>query len=71
MGASAAKAIGEGTRSLEDAARMAYRDLVGWLVAGYGFDESEAYLLCRQAGRVGVWNMVDPKYTLGASMRQA
>jgi acetamidase/formamidase len=55
-------------RPMEDAARMAYRDLIRWLVADYGFEESEAYFLCTQAGRVRVGNMVDPKYTLGASM---
>ncbi|MHB2169063.1 acetamidase/formamidase family protein [Alsobacter sp. R-9] len=55
-------------RPMEDAARMAYRDLIRWLVSDYGFDESEAYFLCTQAGRVRVGNMVDPKYTLGASM---
>ena len=58
-------------RPMEDAARMAYRDLVRWLVADYGFDESEAYFLCTQAGKVRVGNMVDPKYSLGASMRKA
>jgi acetamidase/formamidase len=55
-------------RPLEDAARIAYRDLVRWLVADYGFDEPEAYFLCTQAGRVRLGNMVDPKYTVGASM---
>jgi amidase len=53
-------------RPMEDAARMAYRDLIRWLVSDYGFDESEACLLCTQAGRVRVGNMLDPKYTLGA-----
>lgn len=55
-------------RPMEDAARMAYRDLVRWLVQDYGFEESEAYFLCTQAGRMRVGNMVDPKYTLGASI---
>ena len=55
-------------RPMEDAARMAYRDLVRWLCADYGFEEAEAYFLCTQAGRVRLGNMVDPKYTLGASM---
>jgi acetamidase/formamidase len=55
-------------RPMEDAARMAYRDLIRWMVEDYGFEESEAYFLCTQAGRVRVGNMVDPKYTLGASM---
>jgi acetamidase/formamidase len=55
-------------RPMEDAARMAYRDLIRWMVEDYGFEESEAYFLCTQAGKMRVGNMVDPKYTLGASM---
>ncbi len=55
-------------RPMEDAARMAYRDLVRWMVEDYGFEESEAYFLATQAGKMRVGNMVDPKYTLGASM---
>lgn len=58
-------------RPMEDAARMAYRDLVRWLVDDYGFEESEAYFLATQAGKMRVGNMVDPKYTLGASMLKA
>ena len=58
-------------RPMEDAARIAYRDLIRWLVADYGFEESEAYFLCTQAGRVRLGNMVDPKYSLGASMKKA
>ena len=57
-------------RPMEDAARMAYRDLVRWMVDDYGFEESEAYFLATQAGKMRVGNMVDPKYTLGASMRK-
>ena len=53
---------------MEDAARIAYRELVRWLCAGYGFDETEAYFLLTQAGRIRLGNMVDPKYTLGASI---
>jgi acetamidase/formamidase len=56
------------TRPMEDAARMAYRDLIRWMAADYGFDEIEAYMLLTQCGRVRVGNMVDPKYTLGASI---
>lgn len=56
------------TRPMEDAARIAYRELTRWLVTDYGFDEVEAYFLLTQAGRVRVGNMVDPKYTLGASI---
>jgi acetamidase/formamidase len=53
---------------MEDAARIAYRELVRWMAAEYGFTELDAYMLLTQAGRVRLGNMVDPKYTLGASI---
>jgi acetamidase/formamidase len=55
-------------RPLEDAARIAYRELVRWMSADYGFDEIDAYMLLSQAGRMRLGNMVDPKYTMGASI---
>jgi amidase len=55
-------------RPMEDAARIAYRELLRWMVADYGYDRTEAYFLLTQAGRVRLGNMVDPKYTLGASI---
>lgn len=55
-------------RPMEDAVRIAYRELIRWLVADYGFEETDAYLLLTQCGRVRLGNMVDPKYTLGASI---
>ncbi len=55
-------------RPMEDAVRIAYRELIRWLAADYGFDEEEAYMLLTQCGRVRLGNMVDPKYTLGASV---
>jgi amidase len=55
-------------RPMEDAARIAYRELVRWMVAEYGFEEIDAYMLLTQCGRVRLGNMVDPKYTLGASV---
>jgi amidase len=55
-------------RPMEDAARIAYRELIRWMVAEYGFEELDAYLLLTQAGKVRLGNMVDPKYSLGASI---
>ena len=55
-------------RPMEDAARIAYRELTRWLVADYGFEQTEAYFFLTQAGRVRLGNMVDPKYTIGASV---
>lgn len=55
-------------RPLEDAARIAYRELIRWLVADHGWDTLDAYFFLTQAGRVRLGNMVDPKYTVGASV---
>ena len=63
-------AIGS-ARPMEDAARIAYRELIRWLAADYGFDEIEAYLFLTQAGKLRVGNMVDPKYSLGASVAKS
>jgi amidase len=55
-------------RPMEDAIRIAYRELIRWLVEDYGWDKLDAYFFLTQAGRVRLGNMVDPKYTLGASL---
>jgi len=60
-------AIGS-SRPMEDAARIAYRELIRWLCEDHGWDKLEAYFFLTQAGRVRLGNMVDPKYTLGASV---
>jgi amidase len=54
-------------RPMEDAARIAYRELIHWLVEDYHWDKLEAYFFLTQAGRLRVGNMVDPKYALGGS----
>jgi acetamidase/formamidase len=55
-------------RPMEDASRIAYRELIRWMAAEFGFDETDAYLLLTMCGKVRLGNMVDPKYTLGASI---
>jgi acetamidase/formamidase len=55
-------------RPMEDAARIAYADLVQWMVSKHGFDKWDAYFLLSQAGRVRLGNMVDPNYTIGAGL---
>lgn len=55
-------------RPLEDATRIAYRELVRWMVADYGFDKWDAYMMLSQCGRVRLGNFVDPKYTVGAGI---
>jgi len=55
-------------RPLEDATRIAYRELVLWLVKDYGFDKWDAYMMLSQCGKVRLGNFVDPKYTVGAAI---
>ncbi len=53
-------------RPMEDAARIAYTELVKWLAADYGFDTLDAYQLLTQVGELYVGNMVDTTYSLVA-----
>jgi amidase len=53
-------------RPLSDALRIAFVELIEWLVADYGFDKIDAYQVASQAGTVRVANMVDPNYTVVA-----
>lgn len=55
-------------RPMEDAARIAWTELIKWLVADHGFDRWEAYQLLTQAGTMRVGNMVDPQYSLVAKI---
>ena len=51
-------------RPLIDALRIAYVELIEWLVADYGFDKLDAFQIASQAGVVRVANVVDPNYTV-------
>jgi amidase len=55
-------------RPMEDAARIAYHDLIAWIVRDYGFDPLDAYQLLTQLGRCYVGNMVDTTYSLVAKV---
>ena len=54
-------------RPMEDAARIAYAQLIKWMVDDYGWDKLDAYQLLSQAGGCYVGNMVDTTYSLVAS----
>lgn len=60
-------AIGS-ARPLEDATRIAYKELILWMEAEYGYDRWDAYMMLSQCGRVRLGNFVDPKYTVGAAI---
>ena len=62
-------AIGS-ARPLEDAARIAYKELVLWMEAEYGYDRWDAYMMLSQCGKVRLGNFVDPKYTVGAGIEK-
>ena len=51
-------------RPMEDAARIAFYDLVMWLSTEYGFDRLEAYQLCSQVAQVRLANIVDILYSV-------
>lgn len=54
--------------SLDDCARAAYTDLARRLVRFHGFTTLEAYRLLGQVGRLQVGNMIDPFYSVVASV---
>jgi len=62
-------AIGS-ARPLEDATRIAYRELVLWMAAEYGYDRWDAYMMLSQCGKVRLGNFVDPKYTVAAGVEK-
>jgi len=51
-------------RPLDDAMRIAYGDMVDWLVEEYGFDKWDAYQLMSQVCPVRVGNVVDTYYSI-------
>jgi amidase len=58
--------VGSG-RPMEDAARIACHELVGWLAAEHGFDPLDAYQVLTQVAGLSVAQMVNPAYTVVAS----
>jgi len=55
-------------RPVDDAVRIACKELIEWMMADYGFERWDAYHLLGQVGRIRVGNMVDPNYTMVAKM---
>ncbi|MET8530023.1 acetamidase/formamidase family protein [Micromonospora sp. NPDC005172] len=58
-------------RPLEDAYRIAHRDLVAWTSQLTGLDDLDAYQLVSQAGRAPIGNVCDPNYTVLATVDKA
>jgi acetamidase/formamidase len=53
-------------RPMEDAARIAFYELVMWLESEYGIERLTAYQLCSQIAKVRIANMVDILYSVVA-----
>ena len=53
-------------RPMEDAARIAFYELVRWLEKDFEIDQLSAYQLCSQVAKVRLANMVDILYTIVA-----
>jgi amidase len=59
--------VGSG-KPMEDAARIAYAELTLWLEEDYGFTRWEAYELLTQVGGLHVASMVNPAYSMVATV---
>ena len=55
---------------LSSCARAAYTDLVERLHRGHGLSRADAYQLLGQAGRLRVGNMIDPFYSVLATIER-
>ena len=63
--------VAASVRPLIDALRIAYVELIEWLIADYGFEKMEAFQVASQVGEVRVANVVDPNYTVVAKFPKA
>jgi acetamidase/formamidase len=55
-------------RPLDDALRIAYTELIGWVRSEADISELDLYQLLSQVGKVHVTEMVDPNYVVIASV---
>jgi len=51
-------------RPLEDAARIAFREMVDWMAHDYGWEREDAYMFLSLAARARIAQIVDPLYTV-------
>jgi amidase len=57
-------------RPLDDALRIAFTELVGWIHEDYGLSDLDAYELLSQVARIHLDEMVDPNYVVVASIEK-
>jgi acetamidase/formamidase len=57
-------------RPLDDALRIAFTELVGWIHNDYGLSELDAYELLSKVGEIHLNEMVDPNYVIVAKVKK-
>lgn len=57
-------------RPLEDAARIAYTELVKWIHEDYGLSEMDTYELLSKVAEVRLSELVDPNYVVIAKVNK-
>jgi amidase len=55
-------------RPLDDALRIAFTELVGWMHSDYSLSELDAYELLSKVAKIHLTEMVDPNYVIVASV---
>ena len=55
-------------RPLDDALRIAFTQLIGWIHADYGLSELDAYELLSKVAKIHLTEMVDPNYVVIAKI---
>jgi len=53
---------------IDDAMRIAFTELIGWIHADYGLSELDAYELLSKTAKIHLVEMVDPNYVVIASI---
>ena len=57
-------------RPLEDAARLAYRELINWMVTDYRWNRDDAHILLSLVAKARIAQIVDPQYTVVAKLEK-
>ena len=57
-------------RPLDDALRIAFTELVGWIHRDYGLSEIDSYELLSKVAKIHLDEMVDPNYVIVASVEK-
>jgi acetamidase/formamidase len=58
-------------RPLDDALRIAFTELVGWIHTDYGLSDLDAYELLSKVAEIHLNEMVDPNYVIVAKVKKS